>query len=70
MFLQVNLLFKCFRIHFTKRKPYGSKSIDSIKLSDAKEWTVRMKENGYAYGDFIIVDVTVQIPVCQAASLI
>ena len=27
----------------------GAKSIDSIKLSDAKEWAIRMKENGYAY---------------------
>lgn len=27
----------------------GARSIDSIKPSDAKEWAVRMKENGYAY---------------------
>lgn len=27
----------------------GNKSIDSIKPTDAKEWAVRMKENGYAY---------------------
>ena len=27
----------------------GSRSIDSIKPSDAKEWAVRMKEKGYAY---------------------
>ncbi len=26
-----------------------ARSIDSIKPSDAKEWAVRMKENGYAY---------------------
>ena len=29
--------------------PLGAKSIDSVKLSDAKEWSVRMKEKGYAY---------------------
>lgn len=27
----------------------GSTSIDSIKPSDAKEWAIRMKENGYSY---------------------
>lgn len=27
----------------------GSRSIDSIKPSDAKEWAVRMKEKGYSY---------------------
>ncbi|MGO3170137.1 MAG: tyrosine-type recombinase/integrase [Bavariicoccus seileri] len=27
----------------------GAKSIDSIKLSDAKQWAIRMSENGYAY---------------------
>lgn len=29
--------------------PLGSKRIDSVKLSDAKEWMARMHENGYAY---------------------
>ena len=29
--------------------PLGAKSIDSVKLSDAKAWAVRMKEKGYAY---------------------
>lgn len=29
--------------------PFGSKRIDSVKLSDAKEWAARMHENGYAY---------------------
>jgi len=29
--------------------PLGAKSIDSVRLSDAKEWAVRMKEKGYAY---------------------
>lgn len=32
-----------------KNDKLGSKSIDSIKTSDAKEWAVRMKKNGYAY---------------------
>jgi len=27
----------------------GAKSIDSVKLSDAKEWAIRMNELGYAY---------------------
>ncbi len=29
--------------------PLGTKRIDSVKLSDAKEWAVRMHENDYAY---------------------
>ena len=27
----------------------GAQSIDSVKLSDGKEWVIRMKENGFAY---------------------
>ena len=27
----------------------GARSIDSVKLSDGKEWVIRMKENGFAY---------------------
>ena len=27
----------------------GARSIDSIRLSDAKEWALRMKEKGYGY---------------------
>ena len=27
----------------------GARSIDSIRLSDAKEWALRMKDKGYAY---------------------
>lgn len=27
----------------------GAKPIDSVKLSDAKEWAIRMKKNGFAY---------------------
>lgn len=31
-----------------KEDPLGSRSIDSVKLSDAKEWAIRMSEEGYA----------------------
>lgn len=27
----------------------GRRSIDSVKMSDGKEWVIRMKENGFAY---------------------
>lgn len=30
-----------------KEDPLGSRSIDSVKLSDAKEWAIRMSEKGY-----------------------
>ncbi len=29
--------------------PIGSRSIDSVKLSDGKEWAIRMSEKGFAY---------------------
>lgn len=32
-----------------KEDNLGARSIDSIKLSDCKEWALRMKENGYSY---------------------
>lgn len=32
-----------------KNDKLGTQSIDNIKPSDAKEWAVRMKDNGYAY---------------------
>ena len=32
-----------------KEDPLGSRSNDSVKLSDAKEWAIRMSEKGYAY---------------------
>lgn len=32
-----------------KKDKLGARSIDSIKPSDAKEWAIRMGENGYAY---------------------
>ena len=32
-----------------KSDPLGSKSIDTVKMSDAKEWAIRMDEKGYAY---------------------
>lgn len=36
-------------ISILRNDKIGSKKIDSIKLSDAKEWAVRMKDQGYAY---------------------
>ncbi len=32
-----------------KADPLGGRSIDTVKLSDAKEWAIRMDEKGYAY---------------------
>lgn len=32
-----------------EKDPLGMRSIDSVKLSDAKEWAIRMSDNGYAY---------------------
>lgn len=32
-----------------KNDPLGARSIDTVKLSDAKEWAMRMKEKGFAY---------------------
>ena len=32
-----------------KDDPLGSRSIDAVKLSDAKEWAIRMSEKGYGY---------------------
>lgn len=29
--------------------PFGMKSIDAVKQSDAKEWTIRMSEKGFAF---------------------
>lgn len=32
-----------------KADKLGARAIDTVKLSDGKEWAIRMKENGYAY---------------------
>lgn len=32
-----------------REDPIGSRSIESVKLSDAKEWAIRMSEKGYAF---------------------
>ena len=32
-----------------KNDPLGMRAIDTVKQSDAKEWAIRMSENGYAY---------------------
>jgi integrase len=36
-------------MNLLEQDPLGSASIDSIKMSDAKEWALRMKEKGVAY---------------------
>jgi len=36
-------------MNILKHDPLGTRSIDSIRMSDAKEWVIRMSENGYAY---------------------
>ena len=32
-----------------KNDPLGARSIDTVKLSDGKEWAIRMYENGFSY---------------------
>lgn len=32
-----------------KSDKLGARAIDTVKLSDGKEWVIRMKDNGYAY---------------------
>lgn len=32
-----------------KADKLGTRAIDTVKLSDGKEWVIRMKDNGYAY---------------------
>lgn len=32
-----------------KADKLGARTIDTVKLSDGKEWAIRMKDNGYAY---------------------
>ena len=36
-------------MNILKNDPLGARSIDSVKLSDAKEWVIRMSEKGFAY---------------------
>lgn len=36
-------------INILANDPLGARSIDSVRMSDAKEWAIRMNENGYAY---------------------
>lgn len=36
-------------MNLLKNDSLGARSIDSVKLSDAKEWAVRMSEKGFAY---------------------
>ncbi|SHK78402.1 tyrosine-type recombinase/integrase [Hespellia stercorisuis] len=39
---------QCF-MNILKKDPLGVRSIDTVKPSDAKEWAIRMSENGYSY---------------------
>lgn len=39
---------KCL-LDILKEDKLGTRTIDTVKLSDGKEWIIRMKENGYAY---------------------
>ena len=38
-----------YLMEILKNDKLGARSIDSIKPSDAKEWAIRMSENGFAY---------------------
>lgn len=38
-----------YLMELLKKDPLGSRSIDSVKPSDAKDWAIRMKGNGVAY---------------------
>lgn len=38
-----------YLMEILKNDRLGARSIDSIKPSDAKEWAIRMSENGFAY---------------------
>ncbi len=38
-----------YLMNLLRNDPLGSKSIDAVKPSDAKEWVMRMREQGYAY---------------------
>ena len=36
-------------LNLLENDPLGAKSIDSVRMSDAKDWVLRMDESGYAY---------------------
>lgn len=40
---------RSYLLKIIKEDKLGGRSIDSVKMSDAKEWVLRMKENGYAF---------------------
>ena len=40
---------RSYLLKIIKEDQLGVRSIDSVKMSDAKEWVLRMKENGYAF---------------------
>ena len=50
VFLVVFLLLNMKQLmRLLKEDKLGARSIDTIKPSDAKEWALRMKENGFSY---------------------
>ena len=38
-----------YLMNILQNDPLGARSIDSVKLSDGKEWAIRMSEKGYSY---------------------
>lgn len=36
-------------MNILENAPLGTMGIDRVKLSDTREWTVRMHRNGYTY---------------------
>ncbi len=38
-----------YLLDILKSDKLGARAIDTVKLSDGKEWVIRMKDNGYAY---------------------
>ena len=38
-----------FVINIIKKEPFGAKRIDKVKLSDAREWLIKLQDNGKGY---------------------
>lgn len=41
--------FRKYFMELLENDPLGAMSIDNVKMSDGKEWVIRMKEKGFAY---------------------
>ena len=41
--------FRKYFMELLENDPLGAMSIDNVKMSDGKEWAIRMKEKGFAY---------------------